>query len=426
MAETKTIIPDSEKSPEQLFAERQQRMRDAHVLKQPDRIPIQLGLSYMLAELGGVTKQELHDNPKKAQEILEAAALRFQPDTVMGVFSGPEVLRAVGDKTWKYPGYGLGPNDTFQFVEGEYMKVEEYDDFLEDPSDWATRVYLPRTCTKLEGLAMLPRLSLNCFGLGLRPVAVLAAPEVVEAAKALYEAALASAETMKRAMESAQRLAALGFPPIEVFGLFAPAPYDAISDTLRGMRGIMLDMHRHPEKVLAAEEKVKSIIIKDAVEASKATGFKYAGSMLHRGSDGFMSLKQFERFYWPQLRDMWLELIDNGITPFVFYEGVWDERLEYLAELPKGKTIGMFQSSDIFRVKEVLGDTMCIYGGMPNSLLASGTVQEVRERTHQVCEVVGKGGGFVMTTEVGEMEGSKPELVQAWVDATKEYGVYES
>ena len=416
--------PDAGKSTEQLFTERKQRVNDAYQLKQPDRIPVQLNLSYMLADLGGVTKQELHDNPEKAQEILEEAALYFQPDLVMGVFGGPDVYRAVGDKTWKYPGYGLGPNATFQYVEGEYMKADEYDDFLEDPSDWALRVYLPRTCSNLEGLAMLPRLGLTSFGLGLRPVGVLAAPPVVEAAKALYEAALASNAAMNNAMESTKRLADLGFPPIETMGSFAPAPYDAMSDTLRGMRGIMLDMHRNAEKLLEAEEKVKSLIIKDVVDTCKMTGMKYAGSMLHRGSDGFMSLPQFEKFYWPQLKDMWLQLIDNGITPFVFYEGAWDERLEYLAELPKGKTIGWFQSSDIFKVKEVLGDTMCILGGMPNSLLSGGSPEEVREHTHKVCEEVGKGGGFIMCTGVGEMEGSKKELVKVWVDAVKEFGTY--
>ena len=424
MEATKSMVPDSEKTPEQLCAERAQRVRDVQQLKQPDRIPIHLGFSYMLAEYGGVTKQELHENPEKAQEILEKAALYFQPDTVMGVFGGPDVYRAVGDKTWKYPGYGLGPNDTFQYVEGEYMTADEYDHFLEDPSDFALRVYLPRTCTRLEGMSMLPRLGLFSFGLGLRPVGVFASPPVMEAAQALYDAAQASMKSMKYAMESVERLAALGFPPVETFGGMAAAPFDAISDTLRGMRGVMLDMHRRPEKLLAAEEKMKSLTIKDTLDTKKALDIKFVGSMLHRGSDGFMSLKQFEKFYWPQLKDMWLELIDNGLTPFVFYEGVWDDRLEYLAELPKGKTVGMFQSSDIFKVKEVLGDTMCIYGGMPNSLLSSGSVQEVRERTHKVCEEVGKGGGFLMTTEVGEMEGSKPELVKAWVDATKEFGVY--
>jgi uroporphyrinogen-III decarboxylase len=52
------------------------------------------------------------------------------------------------------------------------------------------------------------------------------------------------------------------------------------------------------------------------------------------------------------------------------------------------------------------------------------SVEQVRERTRQVCQAVGKGGGFVMETGIGEMEGSKPELGKAWVDATKEFGVY--
>ena len=29
-----------------------------------------------------------------------------------------------------------------------------------------------------------------------------------------------------------------------------------------------------------------------------------------------------------------------------------------------------------------------------------------------------------MATAVGELEGSKPELLRAWVDATREFGVY--
>jgi hypothetical protein len=146
---------------------------------------------------------------------------------------------------------------------------------------------------------------------------------------------------------------------------------------------------------------------------------------LHRGSDGFMSLEQFETFYWPQLKEMMLQFIDAGITPWPYYEGVWDQRLKYLAELPKGKSLGSFQDSDIFKVKEVLGDTMCILGGMPLTLLKKGVdPQRVREHTKRVCQEVGKDGGFIMTTNVLELEGCDPELIKTWVDATKEFGVY--
>ena len=137
-----------------------------------------------------------------------------------------------------------------------------------------------------------------------------------------------------------------------------------------------------------------------------------------------MSIPQFEKFYWPQFRDMVMELIDESFTIFIFFEGVWDKRLEYLSQFPKGKVTGLFQSSDIFKVKEVLGDTMCIMGGMPVSMLIGGSVQQIREYTHKLCEEVGKGGGYIMTTGTLELEGCNPELVKAWVDATKEYGVY--
>lgn len=427
MAEmTSTFAPDANKTPEELCAERARRLADAVALRQPDRVPIQLGMSYMLAEWGGITKQELHENYEKSQELLEKAALYFQPDTIMGVFGGPAISKILGDRSMKWPGYGLGPNDTFQFIEGEYMKAEDYDDFLLDPADWGIRVLWPRVASRLEGFAYLPHLGTAAMGVaysGIFPA--LNNPKVIEAAIAIKEAAEASMKSFQQAMDSMQRLMALGFPPTFFAGAaMAAAPYDAMSDTLRGMRGVMLDMHKRPEKLLAAIEKMRLIITRDTINTCKANGMTVAGSMLHRGSDGFMSLPQFERFYWPSLKQMWLDFIDAGITPLVFYEGVWDQRLQYLAELPKGKTIGMFQSSDIFKVKEVLGDVMCIYGGMPNSMLQGGTVEEVRALTEKLCKQVGKGGGYIMGTQIGEMEGSRPELVKAWVDATKEFGQY--
>ena len=137
-----------------------------------------------------------------------------------------------------------------------------------------------------------------------------------------------------------------------------------------------------------------------------------------------MSLAQFEKFYWPQLKALQVGLVEAGIMPFVFYEGVWDKRLKYLTELPKGTTTGLFQFSDIFKVKEVVGDTMCIMGGMPNSLLQAGTAERVRDLTKRLCQECGRGGGYIMSVGVGEMEGCRSDLVKVWVDSTKEFGVY--
>ncbi|MFL7838787.1 MAG: uroporphyrinogen decarboxylase family protein [Candidatus Promineifilaceae bacterium] len=411
-------------SPE--FLARVQRVQDAVELKQPDRIPIILSFGYFLADYGKITRQEQHDNWEKTQQILEEATLRFQPDIAFGAWGTPEPSKILGDRMTKWPGYRAGPQASFQFDEHEFMKAEDYDELLHDPTDYAIRTYLPRAFEALEGLALLPNLGMTLYGYySLGNTMALLAPPVAAALEALQEAAKAQAVFNQQSIDSAGRLAALGFsPPSFLIGSLIEAPFDFLSDTLRGMRGIFLDMLRIPDKLLAAEQKVLKTQVDYAIAFKETTGLTAAFIPLHRGSDGFMSLKQFETFYWPQLKEMVESLVAAGITPTLYYEGVWDDRLEYLTELPKGKTAGIFQDSDIFKVKEVVGDTLCIMGGMPIPLLKNGSAEEIRAHTEKVCREVGKGGGFIMCPTVLELEGISPENIQAWVDATKEFGVY--
>lgn len=419
------LAADAGKSPAQLFTERTARLEDAFALRKPDRIPIFMPAGYFLANWGGVSHQQLLEDHGKRQQLLEQAALHFQPDSIFGLFNDPRASLALGDRMTKWPGHGLPETGSFQFAEHEFMTGDDYDAFLQDPADWAIRTYLPRAFEKLEGLALLPPLAMAAFGTyNLFNFGVLRTPPLVAALQALAAAAEGQAAADAWAAESGHRLEALGFAPPPFAGSLIEAPFDFMSDTLRGMRGVMTDILRRPRQLLEAEDRVLEIQLEHAVSFARTTGLRYAFIPLHRGSDGFMSLAHFERFYWPQLRQMQLRLIENQITPVVFYEGIWDKRLEYLAaDLPSGKSIGWFQASDIFKVKEVVGKTLCIMGGMRNSLLQAGTVEEVRETTREVCQRVGEGGGFVMCTGIGEMEGCRPDLVEAWVRATHEFGV---
>ena len=53
-----------------------------------------------------------------------------------------------------------------------------------------------------------------------------------------------------------------------------------------------------------------------------------AGFPLHKGADGFMSLKQFETFYWPSLKKVILGLINEGIMSSLFAEGSYTFALD--------------------------------------------------------------------------------------------------
>lgn len=305
------------------------------------------------------------------------------------------------------------------------MKAEEYDAFISDPADWAVRVYLPRIFSELQAFSMLPPLGVLLFGyFGMaQHLPLLNMPPLDSALQALRKGAKAQGEAVQEMLNSIQRMAELGFPPSPFFsGAHLSAPFDFMGDTLRGMKGIFLDVRRCPEKLLAAEERVIPIMLEAAIGTCRLRHVPYAFIPLHRGSDGFISQEVFERFYWPQLKTVILGLVAEKITPVVLWEGKWDQRLQYLSELPRGKTVGMFQSSDICKVKEVLGETMCIVGGMPVTMLIDSAPGEIREYTRKICAVAGRNGGFMMSTDIGEMEGCNPELIEVWVDATREFG----
>ncbi len=61
------------------------------------------------------------------------------------------------------------------------------------------------------------------------------------------------------------------------------------------------------------------------------------------GKGGFMSLKQFEEFYWPALRELMGILIDDGFVPDLLCEGDFTSRLEIIKDVPPGTYIYHFE-----------------------------------------------------------------------------------
>jgi hypothetical protein len=150
-----------------------------------------------------------------------------------------------------WPGHGIGDDDSYQVLEQEFMKASEYDELLRDPSDFAIRKFLPRMFSELEGLAMLPPVSLSLGGFFgfLQGAMIFTLPPVVKALRALESAGASNARWISHLMECSARLEKLGFPGIPFYnGATIWPPFDFIGNSLRGMKGIFLDMRRCPEK----------------------------------------------------------------------------------------------------------------------------------------------------------------------------------
>ena len=71
------------------------------------------------------------------------------------------VLEGLGFKQYKWPGYGLEPDVlSYQYIEGEYMKADEYEALINDPSDFWMRVHVPRIFGPWNHSASFPPLPL--------------------------------------------------------------------------------------------------------------------------------------------------------------------------------------------------------------------------------------------------------------------------
>ena len=418
-----------EKSPQELYREREQRINDAIQLKVPDRVPFFLPAGLFPAKYVGMTFEEAFYNADKWFEAHKRVNQDFESDLYwtpkFAVFTSGQALEAVDCRFMKWPGHGVSPDHCHQFVEGEYMKADEYDAFLDDPSDYAVRTVVPRAFGALEPLTLLPPLKIMFLGYGTVGLsALITVPEIAKAFSSLHQTGLEAAKWDAAGAEFNREMCDLGFPPLAGDAALALAPFDVISDFLRGMRGTMLDMYRQPDKLLQAIEKVEPMMIELALMAAQMSGVPRVFIPLHRGADGFMSNEQFETFYWPGLKKLFLSLIQAGVTPCPIFEGCYDSRLQYLRELPAGKIFGMFDSTDVFKAKETIGDTICIVGNLPLSLLQTGTPEQVRDYSKRLIDEVGKDGGFIMSSRAA-LDEAHPDLVRVWADFTREYGTYD-
>ena len=414
-----------EKTPEGLFQERTKRVEDAIQLKVPDRVPFLPAFSFFPAKYAGISFEEAMYDYDKLAEVSKKAIIDFEADMYMNPFSqialGP-LMEVLDYRQVKWPGHGVAPNYTYQFVEEEYMKADEYDAFLFDPTDYILRTYLPRICGALEPLKRLPPIAGQYYFRLLTGMAVLGEPEVASAIESLLKGGAEANRMRSKMISFVKEMEELGFP--SQFGAVAYAPFDCIGDFFRGTRGIMLDMYRNPDKLIAATEKILAVLASSVTSAAKGSGVPRVFIPLHKGARGFMSLEQFNTFYWPTLRQLMLVLIEAGLTPCPLFEADYTDRLEIIKDVPKGKAVYWFENTDIFQAKGVLGDRVCIRGNVPAPLLCIGTPQEVRDYCKELIDVVGRGGGFIMDGGIGIPDEAKPENVKAMADFTREYGVY--
>ena len=146
---------------------------------------------------------------------------------------------------------------------------------------------------------------------------------------------------------------------------------------------------------------------------------------MHKGDVSFMSVKQFEIFYWPTFRKLLLGLVNEGCVPWMVIDGRYDEaRLEIISDLPRSSVVWNMEQTDMFKAKEILGDSACITGNVTAAQLYTHSPQEIKEYCRKLIEVCGENGGYILSLGSGP-DKCDPACLHAMIEAAQEYGVYK-
>jgi len=395
---------------EQVYNERLNRYMTAMRNEKPDKIPIRPFVAEFTAKYAGFTCQEVTHDFNKAFIAARKCAADFDWDAVVSnmVYVWTGLTQAIGLKYYGIPGIDVPADKGFQYREPDedhaFMKADEYDQLIDDPTAFLYNVWLPRVSTDINHPGQ-PTTYRNNLAL-------------VKGGMAMLNYFMAFGPQGALLRKECGTVSAIA-------GIFK-APFDIIADKLRGYIGLTMDMVTQPDKVLKACEALMPHLYNVALTSADPNKQVPIGYWMHRGCIPFVSAGQFESHYWPTLKPVIEELWKNGHQTLFYAEGDWKHHLDHFAELPDQSIVYHVDRGDIYEVHKKLGHKFCLSGGIPNFILAYRTPDDIRAYCRKVIDGVAQDGGYIMDASAIMQDDTKIENLKALTDFTREYGVYSS
>ena len=395
---------------EQLYQERLNRYITAMRNEKPDMVPLRPFVAEFTAKYAGYTCQEVAHDYNKAFEAAVKTAKDFGWEAVVAnmVYVWTGLAQAIGLRYYGIPGLGIPHTTGFNYIEpseeAAFMKADEYDALIADPTGFLYNVWLPRVSTEVSrvGEAATYRNNLS----------------FVKGAMAMLSYFYAFGPQIARLRSECGTASAIA-------GIFK-APFDIIADKLRGYVGLTLDMQTQPAKVLAACQALMPHLCHVGLTTSDPAKQAPIGYWMHRGCVPFINPKQFASHYWPTLKPIIEEFWKQGHQTLFYAEGKWHHHFPAFRELPERSIVFHCDQDDIFGVHRQLHDKFAISGGIPNVLLSFGKPDEVRAFCRRVLAEVARDGGYIMDAGAIMQDDTSIENVRVMTQTAREYGVYSA
>lgn len=363
------------KTNQELLQERKARLYKAIALEKPDRTPIILMADAFCANHMGVKLADFCTSLQmQNQTMLNSLKALGDVDGMNAPFAAGPLFPLIFMTYVKLPGRELPDNSLWQLDEKEVMKVEDYDTILNKGWGPFMQDYLVnRLHYPLE--AMLGE--------------------------------LAQTPQMVKNFEDAG------------YCIYSPIIATAVPELLGGGRSMpkfMRDLYKIPDKVEAVLDVIQKESLEILRQQIRATHSAVVFMSPARGASEFFSPKLWQRFVWKYLKETVDVIIEEGAAADIHIDSNWERDLEFFRSFPKGKCIFETDAAtDIYKIKEVLGDIMCIKGDVPAAKLALGTPEQVYDYSARLVKDM--GNGFILSSGCSIPPNAKVENVKAMIAA---------
>jgi len=369
-----------------LSQERTQLFTDLMDGKIPKRVPVSALFAHEFAiQYAGRDLTEVQWDTTDLEATFEKVSEDFFSDLLpVSAFRMPSFYKILGSKN-----FVMGSNGFLQHPEVEGLAVEDYDAFIASPYNCIVERVLPRLYSELNRDPLTRSLVM------------------AKAFNAFTD------ETGNTGRIYGNLIQKYGYGYTNFFAGFCEAPFDFLTDQLRGFKNISVDVRRIPDKVEAAVNAVTPLMIK---MGNQPVPQKYNATFIPLHMAPYLRGKDFDRFYWPSFKKLVDGLAEKGMRSYLFVEQDWMRYIDYLAELPAG-TVMMFEYGDPNLVKEKLGAKHIISGFYPLSLLKTGTKQQCIDKAKELIDILAPGGGYyfsfdkvIITQDSTNVENTKAVL----------------
>lgn len=409
------------------LGERIGRIKTAVALGQTDRVPVTPFFDGVITRMCGGSYADHFYNFQKAGECAVAFVNKY-PDVdaaCVPLFMSGIANELAGTRMLDWPGRpgtSVDKYSTHQINEIVFMEQEEYPELLSDYTGFMLRKFIPRAFPNIQGTQNIVFASGTMMETSM--LSGLYDPKTLEAFDLIAKIGKEQNKAFEATMQYAGVMAGLGYPTM-ITGM-SEAPYDILGDYFRGTLGIFEDIT--DEDVLPLVEETVNRFADLQIERLQYLRyldlpFKCVFFPLHKGMDGFMNDKQYETLYWKPLRKIIMSLIEMDVLPWVYGEGPYNTRLDFLTDIPKGKVLYHFETVDMKRAKEKLGGTACISGNLSISRMEFGTKEQVIDETKRLLDDCAPGGGYIFDFD-GSLENAKEENLDAMFETLDKYGKY--